>query len=355
MSHFGSEHYQNKSKQWELVLQQAELFNIEVPNLKKIERDQKRSILDSLIEQFQLHDFEEKEAVVAALKDDMIHWGYLLYQRDLAEQKLEKEFAEKGIEVHFSSSPDEDLRIYSVTLDFTPEEWVEIIQTEGEYLPACCAVISGIRDTLIGCLRDNSVIRCGDLFEIVDALKKHHDCDDSPNVVEEKLLFLWEAVKDLADVGGICGRSTKNINDIDGAFSTLYLTASSWCWEKMLGKEEEIKSCQLLYIQNLAPIISTIYRFVNEKCGKEPLRGYAIANLIDGQIQIVKLRNAGLAFYDTDDLERCIAFTKEVNLANEDRDENKNLENRFVKVGYVPFEINLGQQIKFLDNITYVD
>lgn len=64
--------------------------------------------------------------------------------------------------------------IESVAIPFSAEEWLDVIDTEGKALGACCATISSARDILLAQLRQGRWISTKDLWEFTEILS-HHD------------------------------------------------------------------------------------------------------------------------------------------------------------------------------------
>lgn len=58
-------------------------------------------------------------------------------------------------------------------LPFSAEEWLDIMDKEGESLPMCCGTISSVRDILLGQLRENRVISCADSNHVFELLAGH--------------------------------------------------------------------------------------------------------------------------------------------------------------------------------------
>jgi hypothetical protein len=192
----------------------------------------------------------------------------------------EKYLKEKGLEVTVNHWPGTPLKVYSVKLDFTAEEWVDLMNTEGEFLPMCCATISNIRDVLIGCLREGGFIRVTELFEICEALKNHHDCSDEGSDPQNRLMQTWDKIKDDADLH-LLGHPV-DPNDLDDAFNILYHSAATLAWN-MLNDDEEDEQRKLTHevvriheFSRVLPSIRTIYKALKEK-KFEPLEGYGVA------------------------------------------------------------------------------
>lgn len=327
---FQTEFYKNQFDNWEYVLKYADILNIYIPDLDSLQYKEDEVVFKSLINQFESKDFDQKEKVIDILKTDKVYHNYKLYKDSVEEQKLYDFMLEKGIKTEILSK-----KVYSILLDFTPEEWVEIVKTEGEHLPSCCAVISNIRDKLINCLRDNGMIRSYELQEIVLALKNHHD---TINFLEEKLFPIWEAVEPYVELKNTQSKDLNNIND---AFDVLLECSSNWFYSYFTKDENEKTGCKLQTVVKLSPAITTIYEYMKQQCGDQPLKGYVIVNEKDGKIKIAEIVNNNLLFFE--DIEDCKKMLLEINKVNPR-----------LKFGFVPFEVQLGKQIKFLGEISYV-
>lgn len=189
-------------------------------------------------------------------------WQYKLSEYYKREDALEAQFAQKGITVEVSGRPSlgTDPYIYKVRLEFTPAQWVDLLNTEGELLPACCAQISAIRDELFTTIRDDSMIRAEDLKGIVLAIH-HHDCSEM-NECMKYLVNLWEAIKDHADERA---PSSFDHNDFDDAIHVIYRSSSDLnCPPFRLPTEQnETKKLHQMYdMAKLFPAFRTVFDFL---------------------------------------------------------------------------------------------
>lgn len=221
-------------------------------------------------------------------------WQATLREHYAAEAALETEFAEKGYQITCMGRPGDDPQIYKVKLNFTAEEWVDLMDTEGEFLPMCCGTISHIRDVLIGCLRDGGMITASDLSEIVQLLKDHHDCGDNDSDPLVRLQQTWDAIKDQAKLR-VSGYKI-DPSDFLTAFGILYHSSSVIAWN-FPGKDEdeefERKVSNSTAFIRLLPAIKTIHKHLTE-LGVEPVDGFAVC---EGDEVLQAYR--GLAVYRT--------------------------------------------------------
>lgn len=72
-------------------------------------------------------------------------------------------------------------------LDLTNDEWMSLINADGEGLPRCCANISNVRDMIMSAARDNGVVLVPGYFaeKLEDAFGDDIDADDNdrPHVI----------------------------------------------------------------------------------------------------------------------------------------------------------------------------
>jgi hypothetical protein len=119
------------------------------------------------------------------------------YQLSQAEaQALEAKYAEKGIEVTAYGKVGKPQKITEIRLQFTPEEWVDLMYIEGEFLPACCANISAVRDILIASVRERGLVRIDEFVRMVELLEGHHCIEPSDNDPISRIRKLWETIKE---------------------------------------------------------------------------------------------------------------------------------------------------------------
>jgi len=217
------------------------------------------------------------------------------------DQMIKRYLKKHNLEVTSNSWPGHPPKVYAVKLDFTAEEWVDLMSTEGEFLPACCATISHIRNILIGCMREGGFILATDLCEIVQLLKDHNDCDatgvDHP---QARLVRIWETIKDDAELH-LLG-CPENLNDLDNAFHILYGAASVLSWNLLNHDATEDEKFdhemvrQIEFIRVL-PAIRTVYKELAENQDKiVPFEGYAVVD--DKSNDILDLRR-GFAIFRT--------------------------------------------------------
>jgi hypothetical protein len=211
------------------------------------------------------------------------------------DQKLIDKYLDQGIEICTNGNPE---KIYKLKLPFTSDEWMDLMDTEGKSLGACCAVISDVRDTLMATLRERGWIRATDLKEIVDALKEHREVHSSSSEPQAVMARIWEAIKEDVDLFNIAARP-HDPNDLNDAFSILNRSAANLSWDNLFTRstpESENKHTllQMTHFARLVPTIKTIYDHL-VKNGMEPVFGFAVA---EGE-KIVPLRNEGFAIFPT--------------------------------------------------------
>lgn len=215
-----------------------------------------------------------------------------------------------GIEVETNFAGDE---ICKVHLFFTPEQWVDIANPDGDILPYCCSAISGIRDELIDCLCNGGWIYTHDLFDVVMSLKSH-DCN---NILTE-LIELWNIIKD--DVKEE-KPYTLDPNKFDDAINLLSQCSSLLSWSNIFSLRIDDKDYeQRLLTRNISkykqyaslfPAIKTIYNeIVNQQ--HKPFHVYALTEEVDGKTELLTLRSGGYCVFDNEDRakEMCDEFNK---------------------------------------------
>ena len=245
----------------------------------------------------------------------------------------EKYMKEKGLEITTNNEPGTPPKVYTVKLNFTNDEWVDLMNTEGEFLPACCATISHVRDVLIGTLREGGFIRATDLFEIVNSLKGHHDCDPEGSDPEARLIQTWEAIEADADLHLI--GFPLDPNELDDAFSTLYHSAATLSWNFLTNGEdrEDAKFNHDIVRQyefaRILPAIRTIYKTLTES-KIEPIEGFAI---VEGQ-KVLQL-TGGLAIFQRQEHAEELAqkFNKKAE-AEHKNEKDRRLERKYREKAY---------------------
>ncbi len=188
--------------------------------------------------------------------------------REDEEEETVFQWKQKGITIEADYG--EPTKITNVKLEFSPEEWVGLFNTEGEFLPSCCGNISRIRDILFGAIRENCFVGTDKLEEMA-FLIKDHDCvddyDDSHPL--KKIVNLFEIVKD------DCRKSRIFDNSFDTNNPGDCLEALSYYVDNYANHQFDLNSsstylhttakanCQKALI-DLVPIIKTLYHKLDE-------------------------------------------------------------------------------------------
>ncbi len=66
-----------------------------------------------------------------------------------------------------------------LTLRLTPEQWVELINGDGKWLPICCGGISTIRDALIDTLRNGGLLTVDRASQILANFRGHGGIEEA--------------------------------------------------------------------------------------------------------------------------------------------------------------------------------
>lgn len=214
-------------------------------------------------------------------------------------RQLAEGFAQKGIEVSFNQ--EDDPKINSIWLNFSPEEWADLLNKEGELLPACCANISRIRDILGGSLRENGEIQTMYLWEAVQLIEGHNDCDAFPEDHPlRKLVALWKEIEEHADtrITGVF----RNPNDPKDALDVVYACSGVVAWNHLVTPHMENREYEQRVAVNFAlaqmwPAIKTLYHKLSE-VGFPPVKGWAVClgeEVLDSHAGFCIFQNKGQA------------------------------------------------------------
>lgn len=86
------------------------------------------------------------------------------------------ELMKHGMDFDFGyrRSTDTPLTISSIKPNWTAEQWVDLMSKDGEWLPACCAHISAMRDIIFGAMREGGWLNAEEVITLID-LMHHHD------------------------------------------------------------------------------------------------------------------------------------------------------------------------------------
>ena len=194
-------------------------------------------------------------------------------------------------------------KIYRVKLEFSDSEWVDLLNKEGEWLGACCADISRIRDILGSAIREDGWVKAQDLGEMVSLLDGHHEVSQDNPLYKAK--NIWDQVKDNVEESYVHSGDPDNLRE---AFNMLYVASSHLSWEWLSSSNTNTEVCEIYNFYRVLPAIKLIY----EKLASfdKELDGYIVCKK-DGTPIIT--RHSGWAFYDTIEKAK-IHFGKEFNI-----------------------------------------
>lgn len=201
---------------------------------------------------------------------------------------------QKGIEVFVGRYRQSPYSIHSVGLSFTPEQWVGLLDKEGEYLPACCGNISRVRDILFSVMRESGLIEVEELGEAAQLIVGH-DCVDGQDDDDDPLktiVNLWHEVEDYVELDPYIRGLDPN-DPMDAAKivynSCQYLNFEMFCAGKT-GDEEKDKYCVQKYrmqtLLKMLPALKTLHERVTEIVDGS-LEGFAVCQdgeVIDGRV-----------------------------------------------------------------------
>jgi hypothetical protein len=231
-----------------------------------------------------------------------------LRRRDDEREQTEWEWAQKGYEV--TADYHQAGKISNVKLKFTPEEWADLLNKEGEYLGVCCANISRVRDILMDAIREDGEVRATDLEEAAELIKGHgceHYEEDHPL---SRLVALYETLKDHLHEGHHLFHNSFNPDDPDEAlkaFATYASAYSDYSFQMRMGGDDADPARKFHDCVNrekaLIDIASVLHTLVTK------LRSLSIGlfgyGLIDEEGKVAYSRS-GLAVYKDE------AFAKEL-------------------------------------------
>ena len=122
-----------------------------------------------------------------------------------------------------------------------PEEWADLLNKEGEYLGACCANISRVRDILMDAIREDHEIRAEELTEAAELIKGH-GCElyDSDHPLT-RLVALYDEIKDHLREGNYLFQNSFDPDDPDQAikaFATYASHYSDYSFQMRMGGDD---------------------------------------------------------------------------------------------------------------------
>jgi len=237
-------------------------------------REQVKYMCESNIERWKGEEWNTEEEKETAYKKEEKRLIQLRKEEDDREQ-FEYEYAQKGIEI--IADHVQKRKISSVKFPFSNEEWVDLLNKEGEYLHHCCADISSIRNILQDACRENYHIKTKDLYELI-CLAKHHGFKKDKTPIG-RLFTLWNTIKKDVANDKIHVKCT-NLENPEEALEVLYLCAANICWDNLLASPHINLSDQAKRNYDLATIqsaVRTLYLKLNDLY-KGPVEGFAVVD-----------------------------------------------------------------------------
>lgn len=149
-----------------------------------------------------------------------------------------------GPERHSEDRPSFD----KFRLPFTSDEWMDLMNTEGEFLGICCGTISSSRDILLAQLRHGGWISCKDAWELAETLRSHDGFEwmtETGNLAPKhrpwkkendpiyKFWRAWRIISPFADIGTVWTSPNPNPkfdDPVHGAVSVLHRGITSLWW-----------------------------------------------------------------------------------------------------------------------------
>jgi hypothetical protein len=244
---------------------------------------------------------EEREANIQRL--------IKLRQRDDEGEETEWKWRKKGVTV--TADHNQPKKLSSLKLDFTAEEWADLLNKEGEYLTICCANISRIRDILMDVIREDHEISSDHLAEAAE-LVKGHGCEQyPPEHPLSRLVALYEKTKKHLRYGLGTHHDTVDLDNPHKVLEALasYANAYTWaCFNLRTGDpdhpimDRRVQDCanREKALIDLWPVVRTLYHRLSEL--SLPVPGFG---LVDEKGEI-GYSNSGLAVYHNE------AFAQEV-------------------------------------------
>lgn len=231
-----------------------------------------------------------------------------LSSRDIAKNALEDKYAAMGIEIRTSYLTPVTVKSVKINFPehqgFTPAEiWLDMMDSEGEYLPACCANISRIRDILISSVRNGGMVEANALFEIYYLLKDH-GCFDDENKIEptdplEYLKNLWLAIEsDTKEEKPI----SSNPNNLFDAIDIIYKACAHISWSKVFESHphEHTEASNQLELARMLPALHTLSKNIDAL--NSEVEAYAVYK----DDEVVEIRS-GYALFRTEETANMLA------------------------------------------------
>lgn len=213
-----------------------------------------------------------------------------------------------GIPYQTAYGSKERRRVTRVQLRWNKDWWADVANKEGEFLPACCANISGVRDRLISAMREDEWITVDDLATCYYTLKDHDGSWEALFTNEEAVGFgpiaylirVWRAVKDVASVRtperGLDPKDLKDATHIV-ASGTFQLD-----WEGLFDNgpdkcpQYKDRVARALLLARMIPAMHTLYHRLVEKALGDTFEGVAIVSFKRPN-EVLKLGDQHLAIF----------------------------------------------------------
>lgn len=189
-------------------------------------------------------------------------------------------------------------KVGEALIDWTPEQWVQVITEKGPWLPACCDACALTRDDVVTALFQDGWMPAQTLREIVSRLRAHEGLeryftpgaeimagDPFPRLVE-----IWDAVKDKVPPPSpipLIDLANGSLPDLQGALETVagasHFLHIEEVFSHLLADDLQDRAHRNLQVARLVPALRTLLSRAGE-LGLLPMEACALAKTGTSQL-----------------------------------------------------------------------
>jgi hypothetical protein len=217
---------------------------------------------------------------------------------------------ELGVEFRCGTGSEANL-VTAIKVPWTAEEWLAVIDKEGEDLPMCCGNISAGRDILISSLREGGWLETDDFSRLDEWVFKHDGLGEEAPDDERpmnRLYRVWKVIKDNCKLEWqIAEPLSPDLSDPLDALHMVLETGEQLSFDLMFsdsGESHRSKVSRTVMLAALLPALRALNEHIAE-LDLGPIEGFGVYGAT-GQLEAT---NVGLAIVESlDDIRHLFAI-----------------------------------------------
>jgi hypothetical protein len=203
-------------------------------------------------------------------------------------------------------------KVYQILIPWTLKEWMDVLNMDGSYFPACCGRISEARDILIDALRAGGNIFSHDLQRFDMLVSGHGGVFDEVAWRQNKkdpiarLLHIWDVIKEHCHLATYSGTSKLDPSDPECMLDVLLKVGQQLAWRMMYKADADnhppARAWRSTLLGQFIPVLMALAEHVR-KLEIDPVEGYGVFGANGELVRVV----GGLGvFAELRDVQKCL-------------------------------------------------